>query len=58
MVDLATILVGDAVEKKTTEIAINMLKEGIGISSIIACTGLEESFIRKLKAELDDKESA
>ena len=62
MVDLATMLVGDAVdkavEKTTKEIATKMLKEGIGISSVIACTGLEESFIRKLKAELDDKESA
>jgi len=61
MVDLATLLVGDAVdnavEKTTKEIAAKMLKEGIGISSVIACTGLEESFVRKLWAELD-KESA
>jgi len=57
MVDWATMLVGDAVdsavEKTTKEIAINMLKEGIGISSIVKCTGIEESVIRKLKAELD-----
>ena len=62
MVDWATMLVGDAVdnavEKNTIEITTKMLKEGIGISSIVACTGLEESFIRKLKAELDQKESA
>ena len=66
LTDWATMLVGDAVdsavEKATNEtkieIATKMLKEGIGISSTIACTGLEESFIRKLRAELDDKESA
>jgi len=39
MTDLVTALIGDAVdnaiEKKTREIAINLLKEGIGISSIV-----------------------
>ena len=62
---LASMLVGDAVdsavEKATIEtkieIAKNLLKEGIGISSIIKSTGLEELIVRQLKIELD-KESA
>ena len=61
LTDWATMLVGDAVEKATIEtkieIAKNLLKEGIGITSITKSTGLEELIVRQLKIELD-KESA
>ena len=53
MTDLGTMLVVDARKDEKMEIAVTMLKDGMGISTIARYTGLDESTVRRLQAELE-----
>ena len=52
MIDLGTMLVTSAQKEKAVEIAITMINDGMGISTISKYTGLDEATVRQLQAEL------
>ena len=52
MTDLGVMLVSDAVNNEKKEIAITMLRDGVGISTISKYTGLDESTVKRLQQEL------
>ena len=54
MADLATMLIEDAINDKSIQIAKNALSEGYSIDSIAKITGLDESTIEQLQDELDN----
>ena len=53
MTDLGTMLVVDAQANKAIEIAKKLLRRGIAISAVVEDTGLDESIVRQLHAELE-----
>jgi len=55
MTDLGAMLVMDAVSDTKREIAVTMLKDGVGISTVSRYTGLDEATIKRIRAELDDE---
>lgn len=55
MTDLATILITDAKKEEKIAIAKKLLKRGISVEAIAEDTGLDESTIKKLQAELNQE---
>ena len=53
MTDLGTMLVVDARKDEKMEIAKKLLMRGISVSAVVEDTGLDESTVRRLQAELE-----